>query len=334
MDRTSQKTCWVVTDGRIGMENQALGLAEAVGLPITLKRVEPQKRWAWLPSKAWPIVAKSFKNPLTSVGTPGDQVEPPWPDLLIGTGRLSIFYSIAIRRLSEGKTYTVQTQDPRVHCSFFDLVVPPTHDLYTGPNVVPILGAPHRVTDSKLNAEADRIAPGIAHLPRPLVAVLIGGKSNAYRFPQSRMEQICEDLGALCSQHGVGLIVTASRRTGDKNREILKQRLSNLPAVFWDGTGLNPYFGYLGLADHVVVTGDSTNMVTEAAATGKPVHILDLPGGNAKFRRFHRDMQDYGATRKFTGALDSWTYKPLDETSRVAAIIQHELDYRNDKATP
>ena len=326
MDRTGQKTCWVVTDGRIGMENQALGLAEAVGLPVTLKRIEPRKKWAWLPAKAWPVMAKGLKDPLKSVGTPGDEIEAPWPDLLIGTGRYSIFYSIAIKELSDGQTFTVQTQDPRVHCRFFDLVVPPTHDLYTGPNVVPILGAPHRVTDSKLKAEAERISPSIAHLPRPLVAVLIGGKSSAYSLPQSRMEQICEDLAALCNRHGAGLMVTASRRTGDKNREILKQRLSDLPAVYWDGTGLNPYFGYLGLADHICVTGDSTNMVTEAAATGKPVHILELPGGNAKFRRFHRDMEDYGATRKFTGSLEPWTYTPLDETRRIAAIIRQEID--------
>ena len=334
MGRTSQKTCWVISDGRIGMENQALGLAEAVGLPITLKRVEPQKRWAWLPASAWPALAHGLKDPLDAVGTPGDEIEPPWPDLLIGTGRYSIFYSLAVRRLSEGRTFTVQTQDPRVHCRFFDLVVPPAHDLYTGPNVVPILGAPHRVTGSKLKTEAERISPNIAHLPRPLAAVLIGGKSKAYRLPEARMEQICEDLTALCAQHNVGLMVTASRRTGEKNQEILNQRLSELPAVFWDGTGLNPYFGYLGLADHILVTGDSTNMVTEAAATGKPVHILELPGGNSKFRRFHRDMEEYGATRKFDGKLETWRYRPLDETGRIAEIIRAELADRKDAATP
>ena len=325
MSETGQKICWVVSDGRVGMENQALGLAEAVGLPIILKRVEPRRKWAWLPAKAWPALAASSQDSLHKFATEGDEISPPWPDLLIGTGRLSLAYSIAIKRLSQGKTFTVQTQDPRIHCQYFDLVVPPIHDLYAGPNVVPILGSPHRVTPHKLAQEAVRVAPSLAHLPRPLVSVLIGGSSRAYRLSETRIEQICEDLAALTRRFGAGLAVTTSRRTGKANEDILRQRLDCLPAYLWGGSGHNPYFGFLGLADHILVTADSTNMVTEAAATGKPVHIIELPGGNAKFFRFHRDMADYGATRPFRGDLDTWTYKPLDETRRVAKVIRKRM---------
>ncbi len=315
------KTCWVVSDGRAGIENQALGLAEAVGLPITLKRVDPRPPWRWLPAAAWPAVVRGA-DPLAHFARPGDEFIPPWPDLLIATGRLAIPYSLAVRRLSRGRTLTVQTQNPRLHCACFDLVVPPAHDLLAGPNVIPILGAPHRVTAAKLKTEAERVAPLLAHLPRPLVTVLIGGHSKHYRLTPERLDEIIEDLCALTRHAGAGLAVTASRRTGEANLKRLIEGLKDVPAFVWDGQGHNPYFGMLGLADHILVTADSTNMVTEATATGKPVQILDLPGGAAKFRRFHRNMQEYGATRPFRGRLESWRYPPLNETARVARHIR------------
>ena len=95
--------------------------------------------------------------------------------------------------------------------------------------------------------------------------------------------------------------------------------------MFWDGAGENPYFGYLALADAIVVTGDSVAMVSEACATGKPVHVYGLPGGSAKFERFHQDMRDAGCTRPFHGVIEKWTYQPPDETARVAAEIRRRM---------
>ncbi len=57
------------------------------------------------------------------------------------------------------------------------------------------------------------------------------------------------------------------------------------------------------------MTADSVSMISEAAATGKPVHILDLDGGSAKFARFHAAMQDAGITRPFTGRIEVWSYR-------------------------
>ncbi len=316
--------CWVISDGRAGVENQALGLAEAIGLPITLKRVNPRPPWRWLPAAAYPALINRMRA-LGSFSRPEDEISPPWPDLVVGAGRLAIPYSLAIKALSQGKAFTVQTQDPRIHCAHFDMVAPPAHDLLAGPNVTPMLGSPNRTTPTKLKIEAQRVAPILAHLPRPLVTVLIGGRSKHYRLPVERMEEIIEDLNALTRTTGAGLAVTASRRTGERNLKTLISGLKKAPAFVWDGHGHNPYYGMLGLADHIMVTADSTNMVTEAAGTGKPVHIIDLPGGSAKFRRFHKDMEEYGAARPFNGALESWTYKPLNETARVARLIRKRL---------
>lgn len=319
-----EKQCWVLSDGRPGVENQALGLAEAVGMPISLKRINPRAPWRWLPAATCPVMTQKGRA-LSHICRPEDEISPPWPALLIGTGRLAIPYSLAIKQLSHGKTFTVQTQDPRIHCSHFDMVVPPAHDLLAGPNVVPILGSPNRTTPTKLKEEAARVAPLLAHLPRPLVTVLIGGRSRHYQMPAERLEEIIEDLTALCRTTGAGLAVTASRRTGEHNLKALIAGLRKAPAFVWDGQGHNPYYGMLGLADHILVTADSTNMVTEAAGTGKPVHILALPGGCSKFRRFHKDMEEYGAARPFRGTLDDWTYTPLNETARVARLIGRRL---------
>jgi mitochondrial fission protein ELM1 len=96
--------------------------------------------------------------------------------------------------------------------------------------------------------------------------------------------------------------------------------------VFWDGRGENPYFGYLGLADAVIVTADSVTMISEAAATGKPVHVAALEGGSAKFRRFHAAMQEAGVTRPFAGRLEDWRYEPLDEAARIATEVRRRLE--------
>jgi hypothetical protein len=102
---------------------------------------------------------------------------------------------------------------------------------------------------------------------------------------------------------------------------VLGRRLAGLPATVWDGAGENPYFGLLGLADALVVTCDSVSMASEACATGKPVYIAELPGGNRKFREFHASLRAQGMTRPLVGELESWTYVPPNDTARVAKAV-------------
>src|SRR6202008_277745 len=120
-------------------------------------------------------------------------------------------------------------------------------------------------------------------------------------------------------REGAGLLVTPSRRTGAEGERILRERLAGVPATIGDGSGENPYFAFLALADAIVVTEDSVSMVTEAASTGKPVHVARLEGGSRNFRRFHEAMAAAGVTRPFTGALEEWSYQPPDDTARIGA---------------
>ena len=308
--------CWILSNGKAGTENQCLGLAEAMGLAPAVKRVHPRVPWTWLP------VGLGLA-PALSGGSAG--LAPPWPALLIASGRRSVPYSLAIRRLSHGATFTVQIQDPRIAPHRFDLVAVPRHDHLRGGNVVETLGALNRVTPERLSAAATHFAPAFAHLPRPLIAVLIGGSSGSYRLTPAVTEDLCDKLASLTRSAGGSLAVTPSRRTGAANVAILGRRLAELPATIWDGAGENPYFGLLGLADALIVTCDSVSMASEACATGKPVYIADLPGGGRKFREFHAALRAAGMTRPFAGALDSWTYAPPDDTARLAAEVARRM---------
>jgi mitochondrial fission protein ELM1 len=314
--KIASDTTWTITDGKAGMVSQALGLAEAVGLPVIEKTIRPAAPWKWLPPGTWPAGA-------SGAGRGSDPLVAPLPRLVISCGRHSIRPAFWVKNQSEGRTFAVHIQHPRINPARFDLVVAPEHDRLTGPNVIPIRGSLHRVNRQRLDAAAARIAPSLADLPRPLVAVLIGGTNSVYTLTDRVVARLADDLSALCKQSGAGLMVTPSRRTGKVAERQLRERLAGEPAVMWDGTGENPYLGYLGLADAIVVTCDSVNMVSEACATGKPVYIVELEGRkHSKFRDFREMLTTMGIVRRFDGVLDRWSYDPLDETARIAKEIR------------
>ena len=258
-----------------------------------------------------------------------DPLAPPWPDLLIAAGRRSVALSIALRRRSGGAIFTVQILDPAVSPARFDLVIAPRHDRiharHAGGNVIATLGALTRVTPARLAEAAAASAPTLGHLPHPRVAVLIGGASKTHRLDRATAAALGERLAALSREQGAGLMVTASRRTPADCAAVIREHLGSASAVMWNGQGENPYFGFLALADRIVATCDSVSMVSEACATGKPVHVYELPGGGAKFELFHRALRDAGITRPFTGAAESWRYPPFDDTARAAAEVRRRM---------
>jgi mitochondrial fission protein ELM1 len=177
------------------------------------------------------------------------------------------------------------------------------------------------VTPARLAAEAARF-PELAALPRPILGVLIGGANRTYRLDLPRLGEFADMLAAVLRRQGGSALVTPSRRTGAAGTALLREKLAGLPATIWDGTGDNPYYAYLAIADALLVTADSVSMISEAAATGKPVHILELAGGDPKFARFHQAMREAGITRPFTGAIERWTYTPPDDTARAGARLR------------
>ena len=274
---------WVLHDGKPGMQSQVLGLAEAAGFPFVEKKLSIRRPWDWLPPLLW--VA-----PLYAATEAGLKLGPPWPDLVIGCGRNTARPALAIRRASGGQTLAAQIQDPRAGYGKFDVLFIPEHDRRRGPRVIVTSGALHRVTAERLEAERRRF-PALEILPPPILGVLIGGSNRTYRLDLKRLGEIADMIAAVLRRDGGSAVVTPSRRTGEAGRRVLRERLAGLPGEIWDGSGENPYYAYLAVADALLVTADSVSMVSEAAATGKPVHILGLPGGDAKFARFHAAMR-------------------------------------------
>jgi mitochondrial fission protein ELM1 len=306
---------WVVTDGKAGMESQCIGLAEALGLTPLVKRVRLRSPWRQLT----PYFRIGGRAQFTA---DSDSLAAPWPDLLIATGRHSVAASLLVRKLSGGHTRTVQLQNPVIGSKHFDLVVVPRHDELHGDNILSTRGALHRITPELLREGAERLRPEIANLARPYVSVLIGGSNAAYRLGPAEMTKLARQLGTVACDLKASLLVTPSRRTSEECLAILKAEIAPVPHYLWDRRAENPYFGLLGLADYIVVTSDSVNMVSESASTGKPVYVVDLPGGSAKFERFHRALSEEGVTRFFAGSLVPYSYTPLDDVRAVAARVE------------
>ena len=313
-------TCWILTEGHAGMEAQCRGLAEALGLAPTVKRVRVRLPWDALPNRLW------FR-PLAAPTADSDTLAPPWPDLVISCGNVSAPLAAAIRRASGGRTRAVHIQNPKMDRRHFDLVIAPRHDGMAGDNVMSSAAAIHPVTPQKLAEGARRWAPALAHLPRPLTAVLIGGSNRRHRLTPAIAARLADDLVRFVRATGGSLAVTPSRRTGAENEALIRERLRDVPAYIWDGRGDNPYFGLLGLADAIVVTEDSVSMTSEAIATGKPVYVAGLAGESRRLRSFHQMLMDDGITRPFDGQFATWSYAPPDDTARAAAEIRRRFGW-------
>jgi mitochondrial fission protein ELM1 len=300
------------------MENQCLGLAEALGLKPEVKRVAIRAPWRWLPPflQPWPLLGLS---------PAGDRLAPPWPDILIACGKQVAAPAAAIRKASGGKTFTLYIQNPQMALSRFDLVVAPEHDRLEGPNVIATLGGLNRLTPERLAQAAEEAPEALKRLERPRVAVMIGGPSKVHKMtPEIIKPWIGLILMATAVKRG-SLMVTTSRRTGEANKAAIEEALGGHAGALYLGEGPNPYFHFLALADILVVTSDSVNMACEAAATGKPVHLIPLPGGSPKFERFHKSLLASKRAFVLDGQFESWDYEPLQETRRVAALVKERL---------
>ncbi len=313
------KTCWTLSDGHAGMMSQVIGLSEALGLETIHKVVKRKWPYSWLPT-LWP-----WGTPTQQLDEKSDPLTPPWPDVIISSGRRSVALALSIKKQSGGKTYLIHVQDPLLNPRHLDLVVAPEHDKITGPNVIKTFGALHKVTSQKLEKGRAEFRNLFVHLERPFYTILLGGSTNRYTMPQEAMETLIETLEKILQDYPGSLLITPSYRT--PYRDLLKTRLQDHSRVYLaDPESFNPYFGMLALADAVFVTDDSVNMMTEACATGKPVYILPMKRHeNTKPIHFARELIKRGYAKYFTGSIDFWEYRPFNETARVAKIIAAQM---------
>lgn len=318
--KTSQEpaTAWVLTDGKAGDETQCLAVAEALGLTAKRRRVAPRAPWSWLMPRFEVI------DPREAPSRPGSPIAPPFPDLVIASGRRAVSYLARIKRDSFGRTFTVFLKDPRTGTGAADLIWVPEHDSLRGDNVLVTASGPHRFSQGRLAAARAAPLPDIAALPRPRVAVLVGGDSRNHRFTDGDMAELARGLAQI-AEDGAALMITASRRTPPALARALRKLADSGPHVMWDGHGDNPMLDYLANADAVVVTADSANMVGEALASGRAVHVFHPSGGHRKFDAFLGAVSARNAVHPFPGPLKVTTCEPMDSTPVIAEAIRQRL---------
>ena len=324
LDISSLK-CWIVGEGLAGTENQCIGVAESLGVKPVIKRIELREPW------------KSFSPALGFEQWWGfkPMMYPPWPDLVIAAGRKAVaparFIRKAARAYEGNDCFTVFLQDPKCKTNDFDMVCAPKHDELDGANVLTTVASPNRISEALLKAAKAEFSY-LGTPPAPRIAVLIGGNSKSHQITKALCEKMVRDLKALDGS----LMVTTSRRTPEALRAYVTKQLSAPDNHIWDGSGHNPYMGYLAHADVIIVTSDSASMLSDACSTGKPVYRYDLDGGSEKFTRLYRNLEAHGALKPFPseikqGKLEVWAYEPLNDVAKIANAIGTALKKRNNK---
>lgn len=314
------KTVWILSDGKKGTENQSVGLANAMGWKnYLLKPIDVKFPWTLLPPRLWfdPLKAVKKSKELFPDNT--------WPDILIAAGRICAAVAAEIRRQAQGKTFVIFIQDPYMDPKNFDVVITPEHDDIQGDNVIKVFGALHNVTADKLKKASSHHNNLIEYLPKPRVAVLIGGKNRHYKMTPALMEQYGSQLRHIAKRKTISYMVTGSRRTPVACLQAFKKGLGSAPAFVWNGRGDNPYYAFLAAADIVIVTSDSVSMVSEAMFTNKPLYVMELEGKSAKLDKFLASVYKKQRARPFSKDIEKWSYASVDTMGKVSVELKKFL---------
>lgn len=314
---------WVLADDRAGNVAQCLGVAEALGLPLVVKQIRYDV-WGRLPN---PVRGASL---LGLAPESKAQLTPPWPRVVVAAGRRTAPVARWIKRRCGAVLAQIMDPGPGGRDDF-DLIAIPNHDgpRAQHPNLLRVVGAPHRVTPARLAAAAEEWRGRFAHLPRPWVALSVGGATRKVPFTAEMARSLGAQVAALALARGGSVLVTTSRRTGAEAEAALLDAIPEPRFVHrWGAEGDNPYFGFLALADILVVTGDSISMCCEACAAPAPVYIWAPPGWVVpKHASLHQELYDQGFARpleKADPAL-SWTHPPLNAAGPIAAALAAKL---------
>ncbi|MEN1926465.1 mitochondrial fission ELM1 family protein [Luteimonas qiangzhengi] len=317
-------TAWALTDGHAGNLRQALSLAAALGHDAVRNwRLTPRRPWRWAAPHRLPGAKHAFGSEFArALATP--------PALTIGCGRQS---ALATRLLRDAGARAVQILDPRMDPAHWDLVIAPEHDGLEGPNVLNLLGSLNPVDDAWLAAgRAD--FPLLAELPRPRIALLLGGNSRHARFDRAAFEALSQSISNVLADEGGSVLATVSRRTPAEVTAALRERMDSgdgpdkaWPGMAWTGQAgeSNPYPGLLAWADRIVCTPDSVNMVSEACATRAPVFVFEPTGTEGRPRRFLDALLTRGRIRPVDEALARFDCEPLRETARIATQVRERI---------
>ncbi len=305
----------LLTEGMHGMISQVEGLAKALDIDFIHHKVELKSFWKHIPPRFTPKTNISFKNFKT-----------PNFDLIISCGRKSVIPSIYLKQNSKKKVVNIHIQDPKVDLGFFDFVVVPEHDGVVGNNVINTKGAIHYLTENEISDNSNYLKSFIKNDERHIYALILGGPTKYYEYSTKNIKRIFTILYNLNKKQNFQLVVIPSMRTPKNTIQYAKEFFGDRHTVI-ENIDKKAYLSALSLSEFIIVTCDSSSMISEAALTGKPVYVANiLPRKNDKrFQRFRNLFRKLNIIRNLGEPHEKWNYQKLDETNRVAKIIKDKI---------
>ena len=304
----------LLTEGMHGMISQAEGLAKALDLEFIHEKIEINNFWKLLPPKITPITNFVFQNQLNYEF-----------NIVISCGRKSVIPSIYLKNKLKNKIMNIHIQDPKVSLSNFDFVVVPEHDKIKGENVLTSKGAIHYLTIDELDQNENYLKKRI-NTQKKIVSFIIGGPNKYYDYNEKAVDEIFFKIKNNFLQKNYQLIVIPSIRT-PKNIIQKTQSYFDKDQIIIPNVDKKAYLSSLKLADHIVVMCDSTSMISEAAITGKPIYVAQMPSikNNKRFKEFFNLFESLKIIKNLDNTVENWDYQKLNEINRISGYIKDKL---------
>jgi len=303
----------LLTQGMHGMISQVEGLAKAMDLTYKHQTIKLKPFWNFMPPKISPISENLVKNKFVCDSK-----------IIISCGRKSVIPSIALKKRLGKEIFTIHIQNPKVSFKHFDLIVSPEHDNIKGDNVITTTGAIHYLTRKEIKENSNYL--GLEEKNKKLVAFIIGGPNKYYAYTEKVIHQTFNKVKILFTPDKYKIIVIPSYRTP---KEVIKKAYDtfNFNHHVVKEVDKKAYLSALAISEHIVVTCDSTSMISEAAVTGKPVYIAMMKSikNNYRFKKFYYKLQELGITRELKDNIDTWSYESLNEAGRIASLVKSKM---------
>ena len=304
----------LLTQGMHGMISQVEGLAKALDLDFTHHTVETNNFWKLFPPKLTPVSQNVFKK-----------INIEDFDVIISCGRKSVIPSIYLKKNSSKKIINIHIQDPKVNLDNFNYIIAPEHDGLYGENVLSTKGAIHYLTkkeiDNKTNYLKNRLESD-----KEYFLLILGGPTKHYDYSNENISHILDLFSNLVEKNNLQGIVVPSMRTPKNIIELSKKKLG-VKNLIIENVDKKAYLSALSLAKYITVTCDSTSMISEAALTGKPIYVAEIPTkkNDNRIKKFIELFTKLNIIKKLDNKLETWHYEILDETSRIAKEIKKRL---------
>ena len=304
----------LLTEGLHGMISQVEGLAKALDLEYFHEKVELNNFWKFIPPKITPVKKFVFKNKIQRDF-----------DIIISCGRKSVIPSIFLKKINNKKIKNIHIQDPKVNFQNFDYIISPEHDDLKGENIISSKGAIHYLTITEIEEKKNYLSDRVAK-EKKIITLILGGPTKYYTYSNQNILNIFSKISKQILNKDYQLIVIPSNRTPIKTIELAKKFFSKEHLII-DRVDKNAYLSSLGVADYIIVTCDSSSMISEAALTGKPLYVAMIPPSkkDTRFQNFRKLFEKMNIIREFDGKLETWNYEKLDETKRIAYEIKNKL---------